>query len=150
MSFRNQKTPRITTHTTATAITYTYKGFLSGIEKVYHVRTKKSLLNKGIIEKTIAGCLEGIEPSIPLPQSGVLPLNYRHHNLNFQFSIYNYQSSINITIFKHLIIKLFENLLKIGHWKLNILNLCRGGESNTRRLPLQGSAPPLSYRGICF
>lgn len=25
------------------------------------------------------GCLEGIEPSTPLPQSGVLPLNYRHH-----------------------------------------------------------------------
>ncbi len=26
------------------------------------------------------GCLEGIEPSTPGPQSSVLPLNYRHHN----------------------------------------------------------------------
>ncbi len=29
-----------------------------------------------------------------------------------------------------------------------LVKLCRGGESNTRRLPLQGSALPLSYRGI--
>src|SRR3989344_2491272 len=28
-----------------------------------------------------------------------------------------------------------------------ILFICRGGESNTRRLPLQGSALPLSYHG---
>ena len=27
--------------------------------------------------------------------------------------------------------------------------MCRGGESNTRRQPLQGCALPLSYRGIC-
>src|SRR3989344_1191827 len=28
-----------------------------------------------------------------------------------------------------------------------VLCLCRGGESNTRRQPLQGCALPLSYRG---
>ena len=41
--------------------------------------TKIPAIQTGIF---VLGCLERIELSIPLPQSGVLPLNYRHHKLS--------------------------------------------------------------------
>lgn len=37
--------------------------------------------NAFLSEDVFVGWLEGIEPSILVPQTKVLPLNYSHHNL---------------------------------------------------------------------
>lgn len=34
----------------------------------------------GVMTAGCPGCIKGIEPSLPEPQSGVLPLNYMHHS----------------------------------------------------------------------